>query len=113
MSSKRVEAYRRTTARLIEQDRAWSEAKRVISHQSSGRRAELAAGLIAELAAENPDAAEAGILSDMATALLRLKVTISQRAVAGSATGETSRRALDIPAAAPVPSTVPPAAFTR
>lgn len=116
MSSKRVEAYRRTTARLLEQERQFLDAKEFLRTQSLVRRAEVAAWLLASVAADAldlPEGAEATLLAEQVDTLTH---KLSQRAGAGAAepqlrptTGETSSRATETPAAAPVPSTVPSA----
>lgn len=109
MSSKRVEAYRRTTQRLLEQEREFAQAKAVISDQSAVRRVQVAAGLMANVAMEL-EPIEPGDATRLAMSLHLFAEKLSQRAVAGTASGTNSPRVTEPPAAAPVPSTVPSAA---
>lgn len=111
--SKASERFRRTTTRLLEQDRAFAEAKAVIGGQSMIRRAEAATVFLLGISLELGDGGEcARIAGDLALRIEGLKLKLSHRAITGSAPGEQSR-VTEHPAAAPVPSTVPTAALSK
>ena len=110
MSGWRAENYRRTTQRLIAQDRQLAASKEFLATLSPSRRAEVAAWLLARLAAELPEEhPSCGAASTLALRTELLAEQILQHAVAGSAPGTLSPRESVIPAAAPVPSTGPTA----
>lgn len=114
MSSKRVEGFRRTTKRLLEQERSYQQCKVFLCGCSQVRRVELAAWLLTRLSVELGDECNgshlAATFSRLGYETLEAQRELLRRVMAGSATGNTSGDA-ETPAAAPVPSTVPSAAF--
>jgi hypothetical protein len=110
--SKTSERFRRTTQRLLSEDREFTAAKAVICKQSAMRRAETATLLLLGISLELGDGGEcARIASDLALRVEGLKLKLSHRAITASAAGEQSR-VTETPAAAPVPPTVPSADFS-
>lgn len=108
MSSKRAEAFRRTTARLLAEDRQLHATRQFLLTVSPTRRAALAAWLMAQTAVELFDAPEAGKATVFAHELDAFSDELSRRAITAAAAGEQSR-VTETPAAAPVPPTVPSA----
>lgn len=108
MSSRRVENYRRTTQRLLAQEREYQQCKVFLLDQSPTRRAELAAYLLTRLGVEF-DGSDIGAQATLlAYQTLELQNAILQRAVMAPQASQPEPCGMATPPATNAPSAKAP-----
>lgn len=114
MSSKRRENYRRTTKRLLSEDRARSTAMTTLLSLNPVQRVRCAVGLLLSVNAELAQDSDLKMPAESCwRELMGLEEKLSQRAVAESRVSTFAPRAMETPAAGLAPSAGPAAAISQ